>query len=156
MVMLIRNIYWGGLYQNGIDVPKDNIQAANWYTKAAKQDYFLAQNNLGFMYLQGNGVQKDDDMALYWFRKSAEQGYADAKINLGYMYFYGKGVPKSNVAAYGFYNWVDRFNINAKKNLDEIVKTMTDNEIEAGKEITKELLKDKMYIYIIDNSLKKQ
>ena len=42
----------GYMYKHGNGVPPDPHKAIKWYTKAAKQDYAPAQNNLGVMFLR--------------------------------------------------------------------------------------------------------
>jgi len=61
----------------------NDLQAAQWYIKAANLNHPLAQFNLGLMYQSGQGVAKDDGQAMIWIRKSAEQGDAGAQFNLG-------------------------------------------------------------------------
>ena len=62
---------------------QDNVQAAQWYLKAARLNHPLAQFNLGLMYANGQGVDKDERAAMMWIRKAAEQGDAGAQFNLG-------------------------------------------------------------------------
>ena len=69
----------GLLYENGLDVPKDNTEAARWYRKAADQGFAPAQYNLGVLYESGARVPKDDVEARYWYGLAATQGYEEAK-----------------------------------------------------------------------------
>ena len=66
-------------YYHGEGVPKDYVEAAKWYRKAAEQELAIAQFNLGWIYENGEGVPKDMAEATKWYRKAAEQGDADAK-----------------------------------------------------------------------------
>src|SRR5690348_5568666 len=68
----------GVKYQNGDGVPKDSVQAAEWYTKAAKQHYAPAEFNLAVMYQSGDGVHKDANQAAYWYAQAAEHGDTEA------------------------------------------------------------------------------
>jgi len=75
----------GYMYDAGLNTKIDYAQAANWYGKAAAEDYPPAQNNLGSLYYNekiaaGNGYS-NREMASYWFNLSAEQGNADAIKN---------------------------------------------------------------------------
>jgi uncharacterized protein len=88
----------GVLYEQGNGVPKDYVQAVNWYRKAAEQGDTDAQLMLGLMYVAGDAVQ-----ATNWFRKAAEQGLSKAQFNLGVMYSNGDGVPKDHVQAANWY-----------------------------------------------------
>ena len=71
----------GDMYANGEGVPKDAVQAVNWYTKAAEQRYADAQGELGLMYAQGDGVPKDAVQAYVWWNLAAAQGIESAKNN---------------------------------------------------------------------------
>ena len=82
-------------YHAGQGVPKDDAEAARWYTKAADQDNVQAQSDLAALYhLGGQGVPKDDAAAVRWWKKAAEQGDVTAEGNLGTAYGLGTGVPK--------------------------------------------------------------
>ena len=43
----------------GLGVPRDQTQAAAWYSKAADQGHPVAQYNLGVIYERGQGVTQD-------------------------------------------------------------------------------------------------
>ena len=87
----------GAFYFAG--VPKDAVQASNWFRKAAEQGVAIAQAALGSMYKNGDGVPKDAAQAVTWNRKAAEQGYAAAQSSLGFMYLQGTGVRKNAAEA---------------------------------------------------------
>ncbi len=53
-------------------------KAVFWYTKAAKQGYVDAQNNLGICYVEGNGVLKDIKKATEWIKKAKNAGHLKA------------------------------------------------------------------------------
>lgn len=63
----------GVIYEGGLELPKDPVQAASWYRKAADQGDKDAQYNLGMLYANGKGVEEDRKEALRWVQKSAEQ-----------------------------------------------------------------------------------
>jgi TPR repeat protein len=76
---------------------KDNVQAVEWYTKAANQGHLLSQVRLGYLYKKGwsdNSASeeekpthgKDLDKAVEWFSKAANQGYPQAQHGLAGMY----------------------------------------------------------------------
>jgi len=94
----------GLLYANGQGVPKDDVQAWQWYEKAAVQGHAEAQANLGILYDYGRGVQQDFKVAVYWLRLSAKQGNDSAQRRLGFMYERGAGVQQDYVQAYMWYN----------------------------------------------------
>jgi len=68
----------GVMYRKGDGVPKDPVQAAAWYRKAAVQGLAEAQLNLGVLYSNGDGVLKDPVQAAAWYRKAAAQDLAEA------------------------------------------------------------------------------
>ena len=66
------------MFQNGLGVAKDEMEAVTWYRKAAEQGNAHAQYNLGWMFQNGLGVSKNRAEAITWYRKAAEQGNEDA------------------------------------------------------------------------------
>ena len=44
------------MYDNGQGVTQNYAKAFEWYSKAAAQEYAIAQTNLGVMYANGRGV----------------------------------------------------------------------------------------------------
>jgi len=73
-----------GLKCSGAGVSaQDELQAAEWYLKAAEQNHGLAQFNLGQMFASGKGVTQDAAKSLFWFRRSAHSGIAGAQFCLG-------------------------------------------------------------------------
>jgi uncharacterized caspase-like protein len=62
--------YVGEIYEKGLGVPPDYVQAAAWYRKAADQGLAQAQINLGFLCEKGLGVPQDSRQALEWYRKA--------------------------------------------------------------------------------------
>ncbi len=93
----------GVQYELGAQVPKDAVQAANWYRKAADKGDARAQHSLGVLYEFGNGVPADSSTASQWYRKAAEQGFAPAEFSLGLCYVHGKGVPQDYGQALAWY-----------------------------------------------------
>jgi hypothetical protein len=87
-------------YQKGDIVPRDFVQAADWYRKAADQGYALAQYRLGLLYQQKeSGIMKDDAQAATWLRKAADQGNAPAQAALGLCFSQGTGVAQDDAQA---------------------------------------------------------
>lgn len=89
----------GELFRLGEGIAKYDVQAAEWYRKAAEQGYSEAQYCLGNMYADGVGVTKDEAVAVELYRKAAEQGHDSAQCRLGFMYESGRGVPKDHTLA---------------------------------------------------------
>jgi len=91
-------------YQKGDLVPRDFVEASNWYRKAADQGYALAQLKLGLLYQQKeSGIMKDDAQAASWLLKAADQGIAVAQAALGLCYSTGQGVPPDDAQAAVWY-----------------------------------------------------
>ena len=72
----------GVMYDNGIGVPKDEVEAVKWYRKAAERGNANAQYNLGVMYDNGTGVPKDLVQAHMWWNIAGAKGNEVAKNNL--------------------------------------------------------------------------
>jgi len=60
----------GEIYERGMGVPPDYVQAAQWYQKASDKGYSRALFNLGTMYEQGLGVEQDQLKALNLYRQA--------------------------------------------------------------------------------------
>lgn len=73
------------------EVAKDEVQAAEWFRKAAAQGLADAQLSLGMMYATGVGVQQDSSRAEEWCRQAAERGDPWAQNVLGIVHAVGRG-----------------------------------------------------------------
>jgi TPR repeat protein len=134
---------------------KDMVKALSWYRKAAGQDHPVAQHRLGGFYHNGKGVNKDLVQAISWYRKAAEQGNTAAQRDLGLCYANGEGVIKDVIEAYAYLNlktddadriyntrgyWtIDRTFVEF---LNKFYKSLTPEEIAAGKKRASELQKE--------------
>jgi TPR repeat protein len=85
-----------GDYLVGKGVPKDLVQSAYWFKKAADQGDPGAQNELGYLYIWGAGVERDETQAFKWFARASGSGSQQAKLNLAVMYLKGMGVARDN------------------------------------------------------------
>jgi uncharacterized protein len=65
----------GVIYEIGLGINKDDIEAVKWYRLAAEQGYAEAQFNLGEMYEEGRGVTADKTMAKAWYEKACNNGW---------------------------------------------------------------------------------
>lgn len=93
----------GMIYAQGQDVPKDYLQAATWFRKAAEQGETTAEYNLGVLYDDGDGVSRDYVQAAKWFRNAAEKGDPNAQYSLGVLYAKGRGVTQDYAQAAVWY-----------------------------------------------------
>lgn len=90
----------GSLYEYERGVPRDDVEAADWYQKAAAQNEAEAQYRLGVFHDNGWGVAQDAGLAAEWYERAAKQDHSFAQHDLAFMYFEGNGVPKDGVKAY--------------------------------------------------------
>ena len=63
--------YVGEIYEKGLGVPPDHLAAAEWYRRAAEQNYSRARINLGYLYERGLGVEKDLTQAINYYRQAS-------------------------------------------------------------------------------------
>ncbi len=83
-------------YSNGEGVAKNDAEAVEWFTLAAKAGNSSAMLSLGGLYLLGNdGVEQSDEDAAKWFQKAADLKNAAAIYDLGKLYEDGQGVPRN-------------------------------------------------------------
>ncbi|MFM0030269.1 tetratricopeptide repeat protein [Paraburkholderia madseniana] len=65
----------GKLYDSGLGVPKDPVQATAWFQRAADQDFAEGECALGLRYVEGLGVPlRDVSQGLALMKKAADQG----------------------------------------------------------------------------------
>jgi TPR repeat protein len=86
------------MYENGIGVGKNEMEAVFWYGKSASQGNAGAEFNLGVLYENGRGTPVDFAKANEWYRKASVQGDALAIGNLGMLYVRGQGVKENKTA----------------------------------------------------------
>lgn len=109
------------MYAKGINVEKNETEAAHWYCKAAEQGHVNSQFNLGVMYAKGRGVEQNYTEAFKWYSKAAELGDASAQATLYLMYLKGIGIKKNEGEAYKWCKQAaDRGNLNCMFSLGEM------------------------------------
>ena len=69
----------GYMYEMGLGVNKNYLEAVKYYRKAAAKGYAVAMFNLGEAYNSGTGVVQDKAQAADWYRKAAAKGYKPAQ-----------------------------------------------------------------------------
>ena len=72
----------GVRYHNGEDVPRDDVQAMQWFLRAAEQGHVTAQATLGAYYWAGRGVPQDFSKAYFWSAIALAQGDENSKSRL--------------------------------------------------------------------------
>lgn len=66
----------GNMYQLGLGLERDVLEAVKWYKKSAKQGYGVASNNLAEILMVGDqGVAIAQAEAEKWYQKAREQGF---------------------------------------------------------------------------------
>src|SRR3974390_2438154 len=83
------NTLLGLLYDQGLGIRKDEVKAAEWYTKGATAGDKHAQFHLGVMLAEGRGLKKDLKKSADFFEAAAQQDHTLAAYNLGQSYIAG-------------------------------------------------------------------
>ena len=89
----------GVMYEDGLGVKQDDVEAVKWYRQAAEQGNANAQANLGSAYSAGRIVRQDYTEAVKWFKKAAENGSVDGQFKLGLVYLIGRGIQEDRTLA---------------------------------------------------------
>lgn len=124
----------GTLYEFGVSVKPDPIEASNWYRKAAKKDYIPAINRLTYLEIKQNGYDrvKHDP----WFKSLISQVSSkepNALILLGQMNRHGINVDKNLEKAIEYLELASALgHTEVDSEIDEIKR-----EIEANKPVVK-------------------
>lgn len=64
------------MYQLGLGLERDVLEAVRWYEKSAEQGYGVASNNLAGIFTIGDqGIAIDQAEAEKWYQKAKEQGF---------------------------------------------------------------------------------
>lgn len=111
----------GFMYQNGLGVDANPLEAATWYLRAGRAGIADAQYNLGLLYSTGQiGGRSEDPLrrqpdalldvpgeadrnlgeAARWFLQAAVRGHVEARLNIGMMLSVGAGIEPDLIAAY--------------------------------------------------------
>jgi hypothetical protein len=95
--MAMHNI--GVLYESGLGVTLNNVEAARWYGKAVALGEPIGMIDLGWLYATGHGVKKDYAEAVRLYETAVNAGVPAAMNNLGLLYLNGEGVARDYVQA---------------------------------------------------------
>ncbi|ABI75386.1 putative localization factor protein PodJ [Hyphomonas neptunium ATCC 15444] len=98
----------GKLYEQGIGVDQDMIQARSLISKAAEAGHVGAMYDLALFMAEGEGGELDDLGAVEWFRKAADHGFLDAQYNLGVMFAEGIGAEQDLAEALYWFELASR------------------------------------------------
>jgi TPR repeat protein len=118
----------------GNGVKRCHVQAAAWFSKAAKQKHSMAQSLLGGIYESGEaphkmgnnsqidceGIPQDYIQAAFWYQNGADGGHSGSSFKLGEFYEQGRGIKQDYIQAAFWYqkaaeqgdqNWRAQFRI---------------------------------------------
>ena len=98
----------GKLYEQGIGVDQDMIQARSLISKAAEAGHVGAMYDLALFMAEGEGGELDEQGAVDWFRKAADHGFLDAQYNLGVMFAEGIGAEQNLAEALYWFELASR------------------------------------------------
>lgn len=84
----------GEIYENGLGLPADPVQAFFWYMKAAAQNNKHGQLKVGWCYQKGIAVQADPKIAAIWYQAAAENDNIWGYHMLAFLFADGEGVPQ--------------------------------------------------------------
>jgi uncharacterized protein len=71
----------GFMYEGGMGVSQDDIEAAKWYRRAADTGDDIAQYHIGIMHLDGRGMPRDPVRAYMWLDLAATRGHRGAAMD---------------------------------------------------------------------------
>src|SRR5256885_4869394 len=83
--------FLGLFYYYNIGVEESSIKAFELFSKAAENNYPIAQVYLAKCYYDGYGINCDKNMAFEWYQKSANNGSSIGQFYLGNCYEFGIG-----------------------------------------------------------------
>ena len=89
----------GRIYDEGLGVKRDPLEAAKWFGQAAAQGRRASQFALGRLYESGDRIRQDKRSASQLFEISARQDYAPAQLALGLNYQIGRGASRNRQTA---------------------------------------------------------
>lgn len=68
------------MYQKGMGVPMDDVEAVKWHRQAAEQGNFKSQLELSTLYHQGLGVPQNDSESERWYQLANESFPKEVKV----------------------------------------------------------------------------
>ncbi len=83
----------GRIYQEGLGVARNDVEAATWYRRGAELGDMNAMFSFGVMLAEGGAIKKDRDGAAQMFERSAAKGHVVANYNLAMLFLLGDGKP---------------------------------------------------------------
>lgn len=106
-----RAFFWAGYsYELGDGVPKDNVQAAQYYQQALSapiQEKVNPANRLGMFYYDGHGVERDYAKAFQLLKWAEDNGGPAMLYYLGACYANGQGTQQDYAKAFSYLDRID-------------------------------------------------
>ncbi|GBC03724.1 hypothetical protein RclHR1_05290012 [Rhizophagus clarus] len=103
------NWFLGLFYYYNFGIEENNsTKAFELFTKAANNNYSIAQVYLAKCYYDGFGIDCDNKMGFDWCEKSANNGSIFGKFYLGYCYEFGIGTLNNEKKSAYWYNEASR------------------------------------------------
>jgi|GEM_PF-2147300 len=114
------------LYEQGIGVEHDYVEALRLYTLAAKNGVVDAQFSLANILLQGTQqISKDLDQAIYWYVQAADSGHSDAQFRLGSIFVAGELVQRDIETGV---SWLELAASNHHLEAESLLRRMADEQ----------------------------
>ncbi|CAB4417862.1 unnamed protein product [Rhizophagus irregularis] len=129
-------------YYNFGTEDNNSIKAFELFTKAANNNYSIAQVYLANCYYDGYGINCDKKMTFHWCEKSANNGSIIGKFYLGYCYEFGIGIMNDGKKSAYWYN-------EASKSGNTTAKLYLANCYKLGKVVDKDEMKAFEYYEIL-------
>lgn len=97
------------LYGYLLDEADNDVEAADYYKRAADQGNSDGAFGLAGLYTSGDGgLTKDYALALEWLNKAANAGHVQATISLSQYYAIGRGVAESEKTPEVALKWIQK------------------------------------------------
>ncbi|GES99200.1 kinase-like domain-containing protein [Rhizophagus clarus] len=98
--------FLGLFYYYNIINTEENISMKTFelFSKAANNNYPIAQVYLAKCYYDGYGINCDESLAFYWYKNSVNNGSVIGKFYLGYCYEFGIGISDNVKESAYWYN----------------------------------------------------
>jgi TPR repeat protein len=106
---------------------RDEAEARNWLTLAAKQGYDTAELDLGSWLIEGRGGPKDAKAGFGWLRRAALGGNVAAQNRLAKLYMQGIGVDPDTIMAAAWYIVAHRAGLSDPQ-MDDLLRGLTPEE----------------------------
>lgn len=119
----------GSALKLGIGIPKDEVDAAKWLTKAAEAGRPRAQIDLGVCYYYGQGVPKDHRKSMHWHYAGLLQGRPLGAFNIGEIYEDSDVFPKYLMEALAWYTISARHYAGALERIDAILPQLCEWDV---------------------------